>query len=309
MSSVSFPTIQSFVTEGGGDPSELDDLVKDYYTYPAPLTQTKPYHPPRYAQYSAQDICRNNIADLIMQHILSPLSNPYDPVYRQTNHSFGFSMQDKKSQMETFLFRHALQFTVLKIGNCARRACYASLVLVKILPENAKVFVISNPKKDQFVVQLSLKPKEWHVYDPFTNPERVFPHNVYTRNILSLFPDVPRQAEAFVLQVTKELSNTFYSNLPALMQKVHAQFFSTFPTESKLLNSRPFVLGLQTLTSSNPSASKEQLSRSLALIQTNATVPLPAATPTSAVAAVSSSSDLQQNLEQLQISSTQEKIL
>lgn len=124
------------------------------------------------------------------------------------------------------LFERAAQFKLLGIGACSFRAAHAALTLVNIFSEqvaekNIKVFMLSSPKKDQFVVTLTIKdmsdPKTSHefIYDPLTNPSLIFTRQEYAK-VLAKFPDVPRPTNAYKQQITTALVERFTRIYPQL---------------------------------------------------------------------------------------------
>lgn len=291
--------IENFLIEHGADATLAKNLVEGFYEFPIPPTETAHLtcSPQRYKEISADDTCRNRVAEFILQYVFVPLALKEHPKFITTNHYFGFSLEDK-AFYETFLFRHGLQFVVSSLGNCARRASYASLILAHMLPESARIHLVSNPKKDHFVVQLALREKEWHVYDPYTNPERIFSHQDYTRDVLPCYPEKYTHITATNLRVTRQLSDRFFTQLPSLIEKTYALFLTSIPTKETLLQ---HPITKMYFMQSYPS-NTIQLDRALKLVNTLAqkSIELIVSSTPQAVAS-SSSSGLDKDIQALQI--------
>lgn len=141
----------------------------------------------------------------------------------------------KENSMRGYLFGRATTFKLSGLGKCSFRASYASLIFAQLFPDEARVHLVSNPKKDQFAVLLNIR-NEWFVYDPLTNPEVLFPLAMYQKEILPKFPDVGRQVLEFKLKVTKAFAEEFFRKYPAILEKISKQFLAALPTPNEILN-------------------------------------------------------------------------
>lgn len=124
------------------------------------------------------------------------------------------------------------------LGNCALRAYYAGFILATILPESVKISASSHPSKDQHVIQIKANnnahKQEWFVYDPFTNPEVIFPHNLYVRDVLSKFPNTGIPREKIAVTITKKSAETFLGSAPSHIEKIKSIFLKSMNAKSAL---------------------------------------------------------------------------
>lgn len=265
-----------FINENKGDDQEVGRLLTKLLQYPPSrrfLANTK-HLTNHYAQFKPVDHEIYTMASLILERRFEDFLNPcrvmlYGPTCKNL---FGCdpSTSSKEMAMKAYLFARATKFMISSLGNCSFRACYSSLVLARSLPKNARVFVVSAPSKDQFCIQLNVNGKEWLIYDPLTNPEVLFPHKMYQEEVLAKFPDDRKTGLQFKLQVTKELSEEFFSKCPDFLAKINGLYLNTFPSLQEIIQDKQFLedLGYHKI---NLDTSKVQ--RSIELVQTFLQVP------------------------------------
>jgi hypothetical protein len=260
-----------FVKASNGNETETDRLIATLYKYPAhqrfwPKTE---HLSKQYAQHKPEDLEIYTVAAGILHRQCDAFLNLRNFLkYGATCFAlFGYDATSSKDiAMRVFLYARASMFVLSSLGSCSQRASYSSLALAQLLPKEAQVFLVSAPSKDQFVVQLKVADKEWLIYDPLTNPEVLFPHDLYKREVLSKFPDSDCAGKPFMLEITKELSAEFFSKCPDILEKMKRMFLSTMPTPVDLMKDYCFVESMRAFNM-NPRTLSSKIQRGIELIQ------------------------------------------
>lgn len=139
--------------------------------------------------------------------------------------------QMEKIQQRHFLLKHALLFSVTKIGNCSDRAAYASLILFNLLKDTGiKIALQSLKARDQFYVCLGSVAKGWYIYDPLTNPTLLFSVEEYQQTMLQYLPLYTAKKCPYKLILDQAVYNQFVNQLNGVAGRVH-HVLSQYPPD------------------------------------------------------------------------------
>ncbi len=215
-----------FVHTYGGSGELARDVPQKFYTSPST------YYFPK-SEYRRKEFVKDHVngaVSSIFQHVIHPLSRDVGiyskETYRDLVEAFGFDLRsdDKLTNLKIFWFERAATFQFCPYGSCAWRASYAAVKLARVFHNtDLKIYLKSAETKDQFTVMVGNKTHGWFVYDPLTNPDVVFPVELYNKKIVGTFSDRPASARAFSLQITPQLADEYEAFWPR-MQKLYLQY-------------------------------------------------------------------------------------
>jgi len=154
---------------------------------------------------------------------------------------FGCYPTDITIAMKQFMFKHATLFDITQVGACTERASYAALSLAEAFKTQAiNVAYTSNIKKNQFAVILGNKEIGFYVYDPLTNPELIFSHAYYTKNVLSQFPDNHITSNQVKVKITSDILEEFEAQKNLMRTRLATYIQDNLPTLEQLYHDRIF---------------------------------------------------------------------
>ena len=144
------------------------------------------------------------------------------PMFLANYPAHGQKAEHYQWQMKVAFLQRAAIFTLFTAGDCSYRSCYSAYQLRKILPEDVTVKVYSFPGRDHVIMKLIDEQGDAYVYDPLTDPEKIFTEAFHKENLTAALVQAPALLD-FDLTVTKELHqhfDTIYSPLRDLMNKM-----------------------------------------------------------------------------------------
>lgn len=232
-----------FVRNCGGDVELAEKTPSCFYNSPS-ITYF-PTSPHRRKEFTKSPL--NEAVTSIFQHVIFPIC--YDNPFRteELSEAFGFNLfADKNAALKSFWFSRASAFQFCPYGSCAWRASFAATKLAKIFQNtDMNVFLNSAKTKDQFTVVVGSKTRGWFVYDALTNPDKIFPIELYNQEIVGTFSDRKAGAESYSLKITSELVTEYEAAWPRI-QKLYKQYVAkTKLTVKSLKKDHAFVATLQ----------------------------------------------------------------
>ena len=237
-----------FVQAYGGSSEHAKDVPQSFYTSPSVN-----YFPT--SEYRKKEFTKNYVngaVAAIFQHVIHPVSidtgNYSRKTYNELVDALGFELfnADELTNHKAFWFDRAATFQFCPYASCAWRASYAAVKIARVF-ENTdfKIYLKSAETKDQFTVVVGNAKSGWFVYDPLTNPDVVFPLELYNKKIIGTFSDRRRGSRKFSLQITLELIKEYSAAWPR-MQKLYMQYCeNTTVTVESLKNDPALIAGLQ----------------------------------------------------------------
>lgn len=213
-----------FVSTYGGNTELGQDVPSSFYT------SVGAFYFPK-STYVKKEFSKDSVAgavSAIVRTTIETISIDAEALSRENYfkmvEAFGFQLNaDKETALKAFLFDRAATFQFCPYGTCAWRACYAGLKLIRVFQNsNLQVFVEAAKIKDHFTVMLGSKVTGWFVYDPLTNPDVVFPVDLYNKEIIPTFSDRRSTAERFSLKITPALAEAYENAWPRI-QKLYLE--------------------------------------------------------------------------------------
>lgn len=159
------------------------------------------------------------VAALNGKYFLNGLAFKDPTFFEDCVNAFGFrpNFKSPEDQYKMYLLSHASLFKFSGYGSCSFRTSYAALYLAEVFPKEIEIYLESFlPNKDHFVVKLGNDVIGWFIYDPLTNPEKIFRQEFYLTNILCTFVDGKPQARKFYFKVEKQLASEFRKQWPQI---------------------------------------------------------------------------------------------
>lgn len=155
------------------------------------------------------------------------------------------------------LFERAAFYQISGLGACSFRAAFASLELKRAFKDNdkVKIYYESTPSRDHFTVMMGVPFDNnsaktiWYVYDPLTNPEIIFPIEMFIKEILPTFEEVQhdKRASKVELMITDELVQEYDICYPKIEAEIKSLWDKEPPTVTSLQSDANFIASMRYL--------------------------------------------------------------
>jgi hypothetical protein len=149
--------------------------------------------------------------------------------------------EEKQLVSHNYLQKKSLFYAYYGLGNCSHRASFSAIYLAKSLEgTGVKVALFSFIERDQFVVLLTDTARTL-IYDPLTNPEKLYESEYYKKHILEVcFDKIPDHLVAKRKRMRLIVEADQYDRLQVTLNAHHGESVD-FGSVDVLLDDKDFV--------------------------------------------------------------------